>query len=44
MAFPLPSLIGLIKWSMPVLQLVKIFDQTDIKQHDSAGDEELSFA
>jgi hypothetical protein len=28
---------------MRVIQLIKIFDQVDTKQHDPAGDEELSF-
>jgi hypothetical protein len=28
---------------MRLIQLIKIFDQTDIKQRDPADDEELSF-
>jgi hypothetical protein len=31
------------QWSTRVIQLIKIFAQTDIKQYDPADDEELSF-
>jgi hypothetical protein len=28
------------QWSMRVIQLIKIFDQTDVKQYDPADDKE----
>jgi hypothetical protein len=30
------------QWAMRVIQFIKIFDQTDIKQQDPADDEEFS--